>query len=97
MLEFHVQQAIEKLLKALIAAHGEKYPNTHDLQVLLGQLKSLGEVLPDFGIPLIAFTKFGVLSRYDLGVGLNEQQRQAYRKVVADLRSFVKERIDLLP
>jgi len=42
MLEFHVQQAIEKLLKALIAARGEKYPNTHDLQVLLGQLKSLG-------------------------------------------------------
>ncbi|NEQ31824.1 MAG: HEPN domain-containing protein [Leptolyngbya sp. SIO4C5] len=32
---FHVQQAIEKCLKAWIAALGEVYPYTHDLGVLL--------------------------------------------------------------
>jgi HEPN domain-containing protein len=43
--EFHAQQAIEKLLKALIAAHGEVFPFTHDLQLLIDQLERLGEVL----------------------------------------------------
>lgn len=40
--EFHTQQAIEKLLKALIAAHGSAFPFTHDLQVLADQLLSMG-------------------------------------------------------
>lgn len=31
---FHAQQAIEKLLKALIAARGGKYPRIHDLEKL---------------------------------------------------------------
>jgi len=97
MLEFHVQQAIEKLLKALIAAHGEKYVYTHDIQVLLDQLHELGEVIPDFGIALTRFTKFGVLSRYDLGAPLLEDQRQQYRKVVAELKKFVEARVASLP
>ncbi len=29
---FHAQQAIEKLLKALIAFRGATYPRTHDLR-----------------------------------------------------------------
>ena len=58
--EFHTQQAIEKLLKALIAAHAEVFPFTHDLQVLTDQLEDIGEALPAFSIPLDAFTKFGV-------------------------------------
>jgi HEPN domain len=48
--EFHVQQAIEKLLKALITARGAIYPYTHDLQLLLNQLAALGETLPNFSV-----------------------------------------------
>ena len=29
---FHVQQAVEKLLKAWLAIRGERHPHTHDLQ-----------------------------------------------------------------
>src|ERR1700761_6298179 len=64
--EFHAQQAIEKLLKALIAAHGELFPFTHDLQLLIDQLEKLGEILPTFAAPLAGFTKFGVIVRYDV-------------------------------
>lgn len=38
----HVQQATEKLLKAWIAAIGEKFPYVHDLERLLQQLEDLG-------------------------------------------------------
>lgn len=33
--EFHVQQAAEKMLKALLASQGVRYPLTHDLRALL--------------------------------------------------------------
>jgi hypothetical protein len=94
--EFHTQQAIEKLLKVPIAAHGSEFPFTHDIQVLTDQLEHLGEVLPDFGIPLPDFTPFGVIVRYDAGVPLSGFDRDRYRKLVADLRVFVTERVAVL-
>jgi HEPN domain-containing protein len=95
--EFHTQQAIEKLLKALIAAHGQAFPFTHDLQLLLDQLTTLGETLPAFSRPLFSFTKFGVAVRYELGVPLTVAERQEYRTVVAAVRDFVRARVDSLP
>lgn len=85
------------MLKALIAAHAELFPFTHDLQVLIDQLEDTGEVLPVFGIPLDAFTKFGVTVRYDSGILLSEAERQQYRQIVEDLRIFVTARVGLLP
>ncbi|HZL53476.1 MAG TPA: HEPN domain-containing protein [Terracidiphilus sp.] len=95
--EFHTQQAIEKLLKALIAAHWVEFPFTHNLQLLLDQLTALGETVPAFDPPLFKFTKFGVIVRYDSGVPLTQVDRQQYRKIVEDLRTFVTARVDLLP
>ena len=43
---FHAQQAIEKLLRALITAHGERHPFTHNIEKLIDQLVALGESLP---------------------------------------------------
>jgi hypothetical protein len=97
MLEFHVQQAVEKLLKALIAAHGSSYPKTHNIQLLLDQLAALGETLPDFGIDLDAFTPFGVVVRYDVGVPLTSSERAKYLSIVRAVRAFVMERVALLP
>ncbi|HEY5330762.1 MAG TPA: HEPN domain-containing protein [Acidobacteriaceae bacterium] len=95
--EFHTQQAIEKLLKALIAAHGEEFPFTHNLQLLMDQLTLLGETLPTFSRPLFSFTKFGVTIRYDLGVPLTAAERQEFREVVAAVRAVVRARVDSLP
>ena len=95
--EFHTQQAIEKLLKALIAAHGSEFPFTHDLEVLTDQVEQLGEVLPNFGVRLSDFTPFGVLVRYNRGVPLSRMERSTYRKLIADLRAFVASRVASLP
>jgi HEPN domain-containing protein len=94
--EFHAQQAIEKLLKALIAAHGEEFPFTHNLQLLIDQLIVLGETLPTFARPLFSFTKFGVIVRYDVGVPLSATERQEYREIVESLRAFATGRVAML-
>ena len=95
--EFHAQQAVEKLLKALISAHGEIFPYTHNIQFLLDQLIKIGEVLPTLARPLHSYTPFGVMVRYDEVIPLTEQERTIHRDVVMELRDFVVERASLLP
>ena len=40
---FHLQQTVEKSLKAWLAAKGIDYPRTHDLSLLLGLLEDQGQ------------------------------------------------------
>ena len=34
---FHLQQCCEKYLKAFVIFHGEEYPRTHDIALLVGR------------------------------------------------------------
>lgn len=43
---FHAQQAVEKALKAVLAASGEDFPWTHDLRYLLERLADLEAPMP---------------------------------------------------
>jgi HEPN domain-containing protein len=43
---FHVQQAVEKLLKAWLNALDSEYPFSHDISVLLMLLEELSSVYP---------------------------------------------------
>ena len=60
---FHVQQAVEKLLKAWLAAMGEVYPLTHNLILLLQLLEDLGCDVTEF-YELSDFSPFAVILRY---------------------------------
>jgi HEPN domain-containing protein len=61
---FHIQQAAEKLLKALIASQGIDYPFTHDLdQLLTVAVQHFGQ-LAEFGDSLAAYTEYAVGVRY---------------------------------
>ncbi len=44
---FHAQQAVEKALKAVLAAAGDDFPWTHDLRHLLERLDASGSAVPD--------------------------------------------------
>lgn len=44
---FHAQQAVEKALKAVLSAHQQAYPWTHDLRHLMELLDAAGSPLPD--------------------------------------------------
>ncbi len=60
---FHVQQAIEKLLKAWLALLGETYPLTHDLELLFNLIRERGVDTSAF-LALIEYTPYAVQFRY---------------------------------
>lgn len=64
---FHVQQAVEKTLKAWLCAHDVTYPPTHDLARLLTLLERAGANVEQFW-PLVQFTIFAVQARYEEGL-----------------------------
>jgi HEPN domain-containing protein len=62
---FHVQQAVEKLLKALLSQLSIEYKFTHDLGYLVDQIRNAGEVLPEMVVEFSKLESFAVTSRYD--------------------------------
>ena len=64
---FHAQQAIEKSLKAWLAARSVSFPLTHDLSRLLGLLEENGSDVSTFW-PLVQYTVFAVQARYEAGL-----------------------------
>lgn len=47
VLGFHAQQAVEKAMKAVLAAAGHDFPWTHDLQLLIRRLEQADVDVPD--------------------------------------------------
>ena len=90
---FHAQQSCEKLLKALIAAHGRTYPFTHSLEKLADMLEGCGEHLPALPYDLEKLEIFAVDLRYDIGETLSDAERTSIRDSVAVLREHVLSRI----
>jgi HEPN domain-containing protein len=61
---FHAQQAVEKWLKAVIAANGGTFERTHDLDRLIEGVQGLGHELPVDADEVIALTQYAVPFRY---------------------------------
>jgi HEPN domain-containing protein len=61
---FHAQQVAEKLLKAILAAHGEIVPRTHDLSALTGQCAALGVDVALLQEDCQSLQPYAVLTRY---------------------------------
>ncbi|MDO8892882.1 MAG: HEPN domain-containing protein [Sulfurimicrobium sp.] len=64
---FHIQQAVEKALKAWLCARDTVYPMTHELSRLLALLENQGAELEKFW-PLVQYTLFAVQARYEEGI-----------------------------
>lgn len=62
---FHVQQAVEKILKAWLCMLGVPFPRTHDLDELGALLEEAGQEIPNFLQALLEFTDFAVAFRYE--------------------------------
>lgn len=62
---FHLQQAVEKSLKAWLVLKRVDYPRTHDLNPLLGLLEDQGEEIEPFW-SLLQLNPFAVQFRYEL-------------------------------
>ncbi len=62
---FHVQQAVEKALKAWLCILAVPFPRTHDLDELGALLDEADQKIPKFLQTLLEFTDFAVAFRYD--------------------------------
>jgi HEPN domain-containing protein len=64
---FHIQQAVEKALKAWLCTCDVIYPITHELTRLLALLENQGSEVEKFW-SLVQYTLFAVQARYAEGV-----------------------------
>ena len=62
---FHVQQSVEKAIKAVLCACGVEFPRTHDIAGLLDLLPQASAPVPVARENLTVLNPFGVLWRYD--------------------------------
>jgi len=62
---FHVQQACEKCMKAVLCMHEVAYRRTHDLQELYDLLNDSGVSLPEALRELVEWSPFAVTYRYE--------------------------------
>ena len=69
ILGFHAQQAVEKLLKAVLASRGVEFPRTHDLALLLSLVKHHGVAAPPELTEADALTPWAVEFRYEESLG----------------------------
>jgi len=93
---FHAQQTVEKLLKSLIGAHGEKYQYTHDLGELIRHVEALGETIPVPTRSLVDLTLYAGRWRYQEPAPFHGEERQDLLLQIGSLKEFVIQRITLL-
>ena len=62
---FHLQQAVEKALKAILAGHEIEIPHTHDLGKLCAALSANGVDVPASVTSVIWLTPWGTTFRYE--------------------------------
>jgi HEPN domain-containing protein len=91
---FHVQQAAEKLLKALLAARDVEYPRTHDVAALLDLLVPAHPQLEDFRERLLGLASYAVDMRYDAALYPGTDEIAEALNAVRDLQRVV---LELLP
>src|ERR1700738_2213987 len=63
---FHAQQAVEKLIKALLSVLGVPFEQTHNLERLCTAIETIGERLPSTPLSPGELNDFAVVYRYDL-------------------------------
>jgi len=64
MVGFHCQQAVEKALKAVLAARGIEFPFTHDIGLLIQLCEDAGTPLPEALADVDRLAPFAVHMRY---------------------------------
>ena len=84
----HVQQAVEKFLKAWLCLLGEQYPFRHDLQELMGLLEEQGSLVEDF-TALVQYTPYASELRY-LDNKIEPLKRSEAVRLVEKLRDRVR-------
>jgi HEPN domain-containing protein len=83
ILGFHAQQAVEKALKAVLAANGLEFPYTHDLDGLTELCETNGLQVPQALEGVERLTPYGVHMRYGTSHAQGLDREQALKWAAA--------------
>ena len=86
---FHCQQAVEKLLKAVLVACGVHFHRTHNLRQLMDLLGDAGRPVPEDLNDLDTLTPFAVVHRYETPRIAASLNRREALELVRRLREWV--------
>lgn len=89
VLGFHAQQAVEKLIKAVLAARGIQPPRSHDVGYLLGLLEENGIQPPPDASAVEGLTPWAAEFRYAESYG-QSLDRVAALTLVRGARSWAR-------
>ena len=93
---FHAQQAIEKCLKAVLAAKAIPFRKTHDLVELVDLLKDRLHLAPPHAEMLDQLNPFAVTFRYEF-LDLEPVNRGQLSSGVEAIQRWAEQQIDDLP
>lgn len=93
LIGFHAQQAVEKLLKALLAYNEIDYPRVHSLQTLMELLAANGCPFPEGLEDVSDLTPFATIFRYEVLPFSTKFDRDAALELVRRIRGYVENRI----
>lgn len=91
---FHVQQAAEKFIKAVLAVEEMRPTRTHDLAALFEEVESLGHDVPSEILEARSFTSFAVRNRYPFLSPAPPIDREATLELVQEIRTWAEGIVD---
>ncbi|MCK4765376.1 MAG: HEPN domain-containing protein [Candidatus Aminicenantes bacterium] len=95
---FHLQQAVEKYLKAFLAKFSEKIKRTHNLEFLIEQCIQLDGDFTQYEEKFDVIAGCGVEIRYpDTFLVLDEDELGVVLVIVEEFREFVLKKIGINP
>jgi HEPN domain-containing protein len=90
---FHVQQAAEKLIKAVLALGQLRPSRTHDLGALLDEVESSGVPVPPDVRTIEEWSPYAVRNRYPFFGAASAIDRPAALAQVSTVRSWAEDRL----
>ena len=97
---YHIQQAIEKQMKALLLAYGIDYPRVHNIQTLLNKIREndiqLDEnLLNDIEDLSDTLTAWEAMSRYDADQSFTERKYNKAKNLYDNLKSVLDQIVQM--
>ena len=93
---FHLQQAVEKYLKAFLSKYSDKIKRTHNIEFLIEQCIHIDKDFKRYEEKFDRVAECGVEIRYpDAFIVFEEDELDAIRVIVEEFREFVINKIDI--
>jgi HEPN domain-containing protein len=90
---FHAQQAIEKILKAVLTICDIRVGKVHDLRRLIDDCANAGQTIPSTLTKIELLTPYGVVGRYEDVPFKHPFTRGELQELIRQLRSWAEERV----